>query len=186
MLKRLVAAVIFGILIAGCTSASTTVNTTANTFVATTSSSAAATTTTTTKPVATIGSTLSLDDGEGNTFTVTLIKVVDPAKGATQFDTAPAGDVLAEVLIKITGTKGNYMDDADSTISVIGSDDQTYSPGFESIAGCTNFNSGDFTVTPGQSVTGCDAIEIKKGVKLATIEYTGGASNTVGEWKIPA
>ena len=138
----------------------------------------------TTQAAASVGSTLSLNDGEGDTFTVTLLQFVDPATPASSFDTAPAGDNLAEVLLKITGVTGTYSDDANSDVSVIGSDDQTYSPGFESLNGCTNFSSGAFTVTPGQSSSGCVAIEIKTSVTADTVEFSAGYGNDVGEWKV--
>jgi hypothetical protein len=131
---------------------------------------------------ATVGSTLTLNDGTGDTVQVTLLKFQDPATPAGHSDEAPAGDSLAEVLVKVTGVSGTYQVDADTAVAVLGSDNQVYSAGSERLLGCTNFNSDQISVTAGHSVSGCVAVEIKKGVKPAKIEFDAGYVGTTGDW----
>jgi hypothetical protein len=150
---------------------------------------AAPSTTTTTKPVPTVGSTVSLADGDGSadTFTVTLLKVVDPAEPAPTSPKPPAGYSLAEVLIKITATAGFYNDDANHVVTLIGSDGRTYGAGTGRVKGCNDFKDGLVAVSSGQSVTGCVTIEIKKDVTVLRVAYVpgvGGPSDPVGEWKV--
>jgi hypothetical protein len=113
---------------------------------------------------------------------VTLLRFQDPATPARPKDAPPAGDNLAEVLIKVTGVTGTYQDQATTAVAVVGSDGQAYSAGSQSLAGCVSFKSGEFTVKAGQSVTGCVAVEIKKSIKPVQIEYDAGYVGTTGTW----
>jgi hypothetical protein len=146
------------------------------------SSPTGSSTTVTTTPPSAVGATLTLNDGTGDTIKVTLLRFQDPATPATRKDAAPAGDNLAEVLIKVTGVTGTYQDEATTAVAVVGSDGQAYSAGPETLAGCTNFKAGEFTVKAGQSLTGCVAVEIKKSVKPVQVEYDAGYVGTTGTW----
>jgi len=137
--------------------------------------------TTRAKP-ATVGSTLTLNDGMGDTVNVTLLKFEDPAPPAGPTDAPPAGDNLAEVLIKVTGLSGTYKYDADDAVAVVGSNNQTYAGGPGRLAGCYSFESGQVSVAPGRSAIGCVAVEITKGIKAAKIEYDAGYVGTTGIW----
>ncbi len=132
--------------------------------------------------VARVGSTLTLNDGIGDTIRVTLLKFQDPATPASRRNAPPAGEYLAEVLIKVTGVSGTYQFVANTAVAVVGSDKQAYAAGSERLLGCTDFDSGELTVTPGHSVTGCVAVEIKKGVAAAKIEYDSGYIGSTGVW----
>lgn len=70
--------------------------------------------------------------------------------------------------------------------TITGSDNQTYNADFSSIAGCTNFNQGDFTLAPGASSTGCVTYQVPDGVTVKKIDYNptflGGQS---AEWLVP-
>jgi len=140
-----------------------------------------ASTATPAKP-ARVGSTLTLNDGMGDTLNVTLLKFEDPATPASHVDSPPAGDNLAEVLIKVTAVSGTYQFDAIIAVAVVGSNNQVYSAGSERLVGCTDFNAGQLTVAPGRSVTGCVAVEIKKKIKAARIEFDAGYVGTTGVW----
>jgi hypothetical protein len=131
---------------------------------------------------ATVGSTLTLNDGTGDTINVTLLKFQDPATPAGSADAPPAGDSLAEVLLKVTGITGTYQYSATTAVALIGSDKQTYSAGSESLIGCSGFKGGQVTVTAGHTVTGCVAVEIKKTIKAAKVEYDAGYVGTTGVW----
>jgi len=114
---------------------------------------------------------------------VTLVKVIDPAQGTNQFFTPRAGNrfVGAEFVIKAVRSAS---DDANSDAVLIGSNNQTYTPDFYSIAGCTNFNEGSFTLAPGQSTTGCVTFQVPSGVTVKQVEF-GTQGGTVGLWEVP-
>jgi len=178
--RRIAAVVAFALTtLAGCTAASNHLSSTPPSSVSGSSSS-----TTTSLPA--VGSTLSLRDGEGSSeeFTVTLLRVVDPARPASASDAPPAGDSLAEVVVKVTGVSGAYNDDAAGAVTILGDDDDTYSAGADRLKGCPK--AGLFTVTAGKSVTECVAIVIKKTVRVASVEFTpgGGIGSTIGQWKV--
>lgn len=163
--------------LAGCTSAATT-----STSLTTTSASP----TTTVQPG--IGATVSLNDGSGDTFTVTLLRLLQPATPARPSDAPPAQDRLVGVLVRITGTGGSYNDDARHAVTVIGSDDRTYAAGAEAIKGCAGFaHDGLFNVDSGQSVAGCVTIVINKSVRIETVEWTPPGQvllDDIGRWKV--
>jgi hypothetical protein len=167
--------------LAGCSTASTT-----GTTVSTTTSPSL--TTTTLEPG--VGATVSLSDGDGagDTFTVTLVKVIQAANPARPSDAAPPEDRLVGVLVKITGRAGSYNDDARHAVTVIGSDDDTYVAGAEKLKGCAGFaHDGLFNVDEGQSVTGCVTIVIKKSVRVETVEWTPPGQDlldNIGRWRI--
>ena len=136
----------------------------------------------TTTPPATVGTTLHT----GSVY-ITLTKLIDPAQGADSYTTPNAGDrfVGTEFMIANRGTK-ILSDDINSDVSVQGSNGQTYSPDFNSIAGCTNFNAGMFTITPNQVQSGCATFQIPTGVSVTQVQFqlTQGLNTSVGQWKV--
>ncbi len=146
---------------------------------------------TTTSPPATKtpGVTQSVTSQTGVAYSVQLVQVTDPASPATPTVTTPgAGDrfVAAEFTIADTGSKP-LSDDANSDVTVVGSNNQTYRAGFATISGCTNFNSGSFALQPGESVTGCVVFTVPNGVSVAKVEWSpsGGFTSHFVEWSVP-
>jgi hypothetical protein len=113
-------------------------------------------------------------DGSTTTWEVTVLKVVSHAAPASSFDTAPAGDYLVGAEFKITGVAGTSGSDINNDALVQGSDQQSYQPAMENVAAGTNFNSGDWTVAPGQTQVGWASFEIKDGVRPASVEFAIG------------
>jgi hypothetical protein len=114
-----------------------------------------------------------------------VVKVTDPAAPDNSFDAAPAGQHLVGVMIKVRGVSGTSTSDANNTV-VSGSNGQTYQFSFSGLAGCTNFNGGDFTVTPGESQVGCVAFAVPNGVKITQVSYVApvGMGETSAIWKV--
>jgi hypothetical protein len=102
----------------------------------------------------TVGTICKVTDSSGNVYNVTLRKVVDPATGSDEFNQPDNGTRFVAAVFQITGVSGTATDDSNSDASLTGSNQQVYQANFNSIAGYTDFNSGDFNVTPGQSESG--------------------------------
>ena len=134
---------------------------------------------------ATVGSTLTGSE-PGVTFKVKLMKVEDPAPPQNSTEAAPSGQRLIGVEFAITGVKGTYSDDANGAAVVIGTNSQTYQFSFSTIAACTNFNAGDFTVTRGQTAIGCVVFQLPDSVKVRQVQYQAGdgLGNSVLQWSV--
>jgi len=70
--------------------------------------------------------------------------------------------------------------------SLVGTNGQVYTPASETVAGCTNFAFGSFTLAPGQSEVGCVAFAVPDGVdmKRVTFSLTDGSVDSV-YWTAP-
>jgi hypothetical protein len=95
------------------------------------------------------------------------------------------------VTIEITAHKSNTgapaSDDANTDLTVIGSNKQVYQANFDPLAGCTNFDSGDYIVSPGTSEVGCVAFQVPTGITVAKIAFNpnGGFSTNNAYWTAP-
>ena len=127
-----------------------------------------------------LGTTFTATDIDGNKMKVTLIKVIDPAQGSDEFTTPDNGKRFAAAEFRLTGLSGHMSDDANGDATLVGSNHQTYSADFDDIKGCTNFNSGEFSVTPGEQSVGCVVYQVPKHVKVAQIQWdaSGGYGDT--------
>jgi len=128
-----------------------------------------------------LGATIGLD---GASFT--LLRVIDPAAGASQYTTPNAGFrfVGLKFAIKNNGSAG-ISDNANSDAVIIGTDDQSYTADFNAIAGCTNFNYGDYKLFSGDRVVGCVTFQIPNRVRVFKVEYTPtGFNSTTGIWRL--
>jgi hypothetical protein len=133
-----------------------------------------------------VGSTVDIGGSKG--LAVTLTQVIDPATGSDQYTTADAGKrfVAAEVKIVNNGTAA-FSDDANSDMTLIGSDNQSYTADFDTVSECTNFNSGQYTLAPGESSTGCVVFQVPNGVNTTKVQFQtqSGLSQSTGEWLVP-
>jgi hypothetical protein len=178
--------VIVVLIIIGSAAASnnkTTVNTTASTSNSGSSSKSGSNTS---NPTAHVGATVDVGGGKG--LAVTLNQVIDPASGADQYTTPNAGDRFVAVDIKIVnnGTAA-FSDDANSDVTLIGTDNQSYTADFDNVNECTNFNSGQYTLAPGESTTGCVVFQVPDAVNTAKVQFQiqSGLSQSTGEWLVP-
>jgi hypothetical protein len=121
-----------------------------------------------------VGSTFEDDDGNGDVMNITLSTVINPATSTEGTIFLTAGDYLIGLKFTLVGKTGTSTGDVDfDTVSVIGSDGQTYTPDItDDITGCTNFNDGSYSVTPGQTSVGCAAFQLPKAVKPAQVEWS--------------
>ena len=131
-----------------------------------------------------VGTAFTDTDDSNNVMAVKLTLVMDPAHSDNEFDTADNGNRYVAVKFKITGVSGSYQDDANSDAVVIGSDGQSYTFDTADVEGCTNFNYGDFTVTPGRSEIGCVVFQVPDGVKVASVQWGGEFGGTPATWDV--
>jgi len=152
--------------------------------VATTPVTTQATTSIPAPKAAGVGSTFKVG-GEHGTADLTLVRIVDPAKDA--YDGTPdPGTRFLGVKLSYKALTSSYSDVADGGLDVIGSNAQTYTSQLSDIAGCTNFNSGQVTLTLGSTAVGCVEFQLPDGITVATVQYTAddGLSGSVEQWKV--
>ena len=135
-----------------------------------------------------VGTSYAVSDQSGNEISVALTRVIDPAQGADQFTTPQNGDRFVGAVFTIKGISGTFTDDANNDATLIGSNGQTYTADFDSIAGYTDFNDGDYSVSTGEISVGAVTFQIPLGVSISKIEWSAnaGLSGAPGEWLIPA
>jgi hypothetical protein len=135
-----------------------------------------------------VGTTYTVTDDSGNKMKVTLTKVIDPAQGADQFTTPDSGSRFAGAVFSLKGMTGTSSGNANNDATLIGSNGQTYSADFNSIAGYTNFNGGDYNVGAGENSVGAVTFQVPLPVKVTKIEWSasGGFGGAPAEWLVPA
>jgi hypothetical protein len=120
-----------------------------------------------------IGSYFNLQDGSGDTYQVTLAKVVDPAKSAGQLATIPRGNRLVGIVFKITALHGSPQgEDADNDCTVLGSDGKAYKAVFDSITGYGNFEVGVVRVAEGATVQGAVTFQLPQYIKVVKVLWS--------------
>lgn len=112
------------------------------------------------------------DAGSPSSYDVTAISVDQQAQ-LTPYETViTPGDHTVAVEFVLTGNTGQSSDDANSDAVVIGTDGQDYDPSFNNVSDGTNFNSGDFEVSAGQTVRGWVTFELPPGVQAASVQWS--------------
>jgi hypothetical protein len=139
------------------------------------------------EPPGTIGSHFDLSDGGGNVYRVTLLKVIDPARGADQVNAPDSGKRLVGLIFRVKAMAGSPQnEDANNDAVIAGGNGHTYSAAFDRVAGYTDFNRGAIQVAQGETVTGSVAFQIPNGVTVSRVQWTAlsGFGSTV-EWNVP-
>ncbi len=137
-------------------------------------------------PPGRIGSQFDLGDGSGNVYRVTLVKVIDPAKGVDQFSSPDRGKRFVGLIFTVKALTGSPQnEDANNDAVVVGGNGQTYSADFDGIAGYTNFDGGAIHVAQGDTVTGSVTFQVPNGVAVSKVQWTAlsGFGTTV-EWNL--
>jgi cytoskeletal protein RodZ len=132
-----------------------------------------------------VGDTINIGGSKG--LAVTLQQIIDPAQGADQYTTPDAGKRFVAVDVKIVNNgTASYQDDANSNITLIGSDNQSYTFDANNVSECTNFNEGQYTLAAGESATGCVVFQMPDGINTAKIQFQtqNGLSSSTGEWTV--
>jgi hypothetical protein len=130
----------------------------------------------------TIGSSFTVQDGSGDTYQVTAVKVIDPASAADHAIIPQRGSRFVGIVFRITALTGSPQgEDANNDTTVVGSDGQAYQAVFDGIAGYTNFEVGVIDVAQGATVVGAVTFELPQFVNVAQVKWTagGGFGSTV-------
>ena len=97
----------------------------------------------------------------------------------------PGYRFVATVFVVTDTGSAQTSDDANGDASVIGSDDQSYSPDFDDVTECTNFNDGEYQLSPGQSLTGCVVFQLPTSVTVAQVQWSPDIfANSFGYWTV--
>jgi hypothetical protein len=126
-------------------------------------------------------------NGPSGATTVYDVKLIAVEQQATlgQYDTLTNGaDHITAAEFTVTGKTGQASDDADADAVAVGSNGQDYQPSFDQITAGTNFDSGQFNVSPGTTVTGWVAFEIAPGATIASIQWSAGFDGPVATWTV--
>lgn len=137
-------------------------------------------------PPGKLGSQFDLQDGSGDTYRVTLVKVIDPARGAEQFSSPDSGKRFVGLVFKVRALIGSPKnEDANNDAVLVGGNGQNYSADFDDITGYTDFGSGTIHVAQGDTVTGAVTFQVPDGVTVSKVQWTAlsGFGLTV-EWNM--
>lgn len=133
-----------------------------------------------------IGSYFDAKDSSGDTYRITLIKVIDPAHGADQFTTPTNGNRFVGAVFTVKALSGSPRDeDADSNAVLVGGNGQTYTADFSTIAGYTNFSSGVINVAQGDTTTGAVTFQIPSSVKVSKVQWSDSLFGSTLQWNLP-
>jgi hypothetical protein len=134
-------------------------------------------------PAPGIGATFTVDDGNGNSVDITLTKVVNPER-AQAYSAAPAGAHYVAAFFTIKGDTGIFDSDVFNDGGAIDSTGATVSTNVAAVNCSTDFSgSGEYTVTPGHSVSGCVPFEVLNSQRLTDITWDASGGNGA-DWAI--
>jgi len=137
-------------------------------------------------PAGLVGASFRLDSGGGTSYQVTLVKVIDPARGASPHSPPASGKRLVGLVFTIKGVTGSPQgEDAITDAVLVGTDGRDYPADPDRIAGYSDFDHGAIHVTPGQTVTGAVAFQVPASVTVSTIQWTAlSGFGPMAEWNV--
>jgi hypothetical protein len=124
------------------------------------------------------------DSGNATAYTVTAVKV-DQHSALAPYDTLDNhGDHLAAVKFRITGKTGQASDDANNAAAAISGDTTQYQTRYNSTPDGGDFRSGQFTVAPGQTVSGWVTFQLPPGQSVASVQWAPGYDGGAATWTV--
>ena len=147
-----------------------------------------AVTPTTISPAARVGGSVFLPGvNQDPPVQVTLVKVVNPARGADQFST-PVGTgqfVAVQLNIVFGGTNPVSPNVADDTV-LEDNQGSIYQPTVANVLNCPAFRANP-TARPGKPLVGCLTFDVDSGSKISEVLFTpnGQYGNVSAEWDLP-
>jgi NACHT domain len=125
-----------------------------------------------------IGSCFDVRDVDGNQARVTLVKVIDSARGADQYITPDNAKRFVDAVIEIEALSGKG---GNARAALIGSNGETYAA---DVAWYANFRVGRFRVL-GETVTRAVTFQVPDGVKVEEVQLTAGNGfSSTARWDV--
>ncbi|MGH3184593.1 MAG: hypothetical protein ACRDOE_22180, partial [Streptosporangiaceae bacterium] len=137
-------------------------------------------------PQGKVGSPFAVQDSSGDTYRVTLVKVIDPARGAGQFNSPDTGSRFVGLVFSIKALTGSPQnEDANDDAVLVGGNGRSYSADFDDIAGYTNFDNGSIHVPQGDTVTGSVTFQVPNGVTVSKAQWSAlSGFGSMVEWNV--
>jgi hypothetical protein len=133
-----------------------------------------------------VGSYFDMQDLSGDTYQVTLDKIVDPGKPSGPFSNPDPGTRLVGVVFTVKALKGSPQNEnVNIDVTVVGSNRQVYDPGLEAdIVGYSDFgDAGQINVAQGNSVTGVIVFSVSNGIKVTQVQWSS-ELGTTAVWNV--
>jgi hypothetical protein len=126
----------------------------------------------TSTPVA-IGASQVVHDFYGDTLTTTVSQIVDPATAGSDSGLPDAGYRFVAVEATFSNaTSGEVEGDTNLGMTVTGSDGQTYTADYGTVAQCTNYTYGEIDVPAGDSASGCVVFQLPTSVTVQSVQFS--------------
>jgi hypothetical protein len=132
-----------------------------------------------------LGTSFTETDDLGNTMSIALGPVIDPAHGTNEFDQPRTGNRLVATEFKLTGIRGSSADNANNDASLIDDNHHVYAADLDDVSECTNFTNGDYKVAPNQSTTGCVVFQVPIGVTVLQVKWIPEVGGATTIWDVP-
>lgn len=131
-----------------------------------------------------VGDTVTVSQGDMR-YNVTLMSVADPARPASEYSTPPAGHRFVAAQFRVTAHSA-VDENSNNSASLIGSDEQVYTPALDEVAEGTNFSHGSVQVQPGTSLAGWVAFAVPSQVRAARVRWNPGSGTSAhgAEWTV--
>lgn len=131
-----------------------------------------------------VGDTVTVSEG-GRRYNVTLVSVVDPARTASEYASPAAGHRLVAAQFRVTAQTA-VDENSNASATMVGSDDQVYTPALEEVAEGTNFAHGSVRLQPGTSLVGWVPFSVPGQARAARVRWNPGAGRSArgAEWTV--
>ncbi|WP_371674077.1 DUF4352 domain-containing protein [Streptomyces sp. NBC_00289] len=137
--------------------------------------------------VAKIGDIIALKGTEdGSKLDVTVVKMVDPAKGADEFTTPSSGKRFVGIQFRLVNTgTATYSDSPSNGAQISDADGQQFQTTYGEISAGPAMSSS-VKLKPGAKALGWIVFEVPKASKAATVQFAmdSGFADQSGEWKL--
>ncbi|MEU7340853.1 DUF4352 domain-containing protein [Streptomyces sp. NPDC007074] len=140
-----------------------------------------------TPDVAQVGDTIALKGmDDGSKLDVTVVKVVDPAKGADEFTTPASGKRFVGVQFRLVNTgSAAYSDSPSNGAQLADKDGQQFAATFGDISAGPSM-AAEVKLKPGAKALGWIVFEVPKASKVSVVQFgmDSGFADQTGEWKL--
>jgi hypothetical protein len=131
-----------------------------------------------------VGQTAKFDDGQGDTASITLVRMVDPAMGADQYTTPSVGDRFVAAEFRIVNTGNEFEPEPSSDVTAFDAESHSYGTDYEGVQGCPGF-AENLTLRKDDTADGCVVFDVPTATALTKVEYVEQSGGGTGVWQLP-